>query len=154
MLIGAPFGVFLLSLFADKHGRKQGLIVCLLLLAVCAYLWSLIPIDNIFALMSVGFILCSILYYYAILACSVYLGEEFPTRVRMRGSGFAHAVGRIAGIVSPYVTAFLLQSYGTPTVFLVNGIVLVVSAIIIGICGEETRGKTLEEINDSVLPNN
>ena len=150
MLIGAPFGIFLLSLFADKHSRKKGLIVCLLLLAVCAYLWSLIPTSNIFALMTVGFILCSILYYYSLLACSVYLGEGFPTEIRMRGSGFAHAIGRLAGIISPYAIAFLLQSYGAPMVFLVNGSILVISAIIIGICGEETRGRSLEEINDKI----
>jgi putative MFS transporter len=151
MLIGAPFGIFLLSLFADKHDRKKGLIVCLLLLAICAYLWSLIPTSNIFALMAVGFVLCSILYYYSLLACSVYLGEEFPTEIRMRGSGFAHAVGRLAGIISPYIIAFLLQSYGAPAVFLTNGLILVIAAIIIGICGEETRGRSLEEINDNIL---
>lgn len=151
MLIGAPFGIFLLSLFADKHKRKKALIICLLLLAVCAYLWSLIPIGNTFALMAVGFILCSILYYYSLLACSVYLGEAFPTRIRLRGSGFAHAVGRLAGIISPYAIAFLLQSYGAPAVFLANGAVLVISAIIIGVCGEETQGKSLEEINDTIL---
>lgn len=151
MLIGAPFGIFLLSLFADKHGRKKGLIICLLLLALCAYLWSLIPIDNIFAIMVVGFILCSILYYYSLLACSVYLGEEFPTELRLRGAGFANAVGRLAGIISPYAIAFLLQSYGAPIVFLANGAVLVILAIIIGICGDETRGRSLEDINDIVI---
>lgn len=147
MLLGAPFGIFLLSIFADKHDRKKGLIICLFLLAIFAYVWSLIPMDNIFALMSVGFIVCAILYYYAILACSVYLGEGFPTEVRLRGSGFAHAIGRLAGIISPYAIAFLLQSYGAPAVFLTNGAVLIVLAIIIGFCGEETRGKSLEEIN-------
>ena len=140
MLLGAPFGIFLLSIFADKHDRKKGLIICLFLLAIFAYVWSLIPMDNIFALMSVGFIVCAILYYYAILACSVYLGEGFPT---------AHAIGRLAGIISPYAIAFLLQSYGAPAVFLTNGAVLIVLAIIIGFCGEETRGKSLEEINAS-----
>lgn len=149
MLLGAPFGIFLLSIFADKHDRKKGLIICLFLLAIFAYVWSLIPMDNIFALMSVGFIVCAILYYYAILACSVYLGEGFPTEIRLRGSGFAHAIGRLAGIISPYAIAFLLQSYGAPAVFLTNGAVLIVLAIIIGFCGEETRGKSLEEINAS-----
>lgn len=139
----------MLSIFADKHDRKKGLIICLFLLAIFAYVWSLIPMDNIFALMSVGFIVCAILYYYAILACSVYLGEGFPTEIRLRGSGFAHAIGRLAGIISPYAIAFLLQSYGAPAVFLTNGAVLIVLAIIIGFCGEETRGKSLEEINAS-----
>ncbi len=117
MLIGAPFGIFFLVIFADKHDRKTGLIVCLIALAILAYLWSLVPIDNVAAVMFVGFILCGLLYYYALLACSVYLGEVFPTEIRLRGAGVAHAVGRIAGIVSPYGVAFLLQSSNVSTVF-------------------------------------
>lgn len=151
MLLGAPFGIFILSLFADKHKRKKALIICLILLAACAYLWSLIPIGNTFALMAVGFILCCILYYYSLLACSVYLGEPFPTQIRLRGSGFANAFGRLAGIISPYAIAFLLQSYGSPAVFLAIGVLLVLSAVIIGVCGEETQGKSLEEINGDIL---
>ena len=100
--------------------------------------------------MFVGFILCSLLYYYALLACSVYLGEIFPTEIRLRGAGFAHAVGRIAGILSPYGVAFLLQTSGVSSVFLINGILLVVLAVVIGVFGTETRGKSLEQINDPV----
>ncbi len=151
MLIGAPFGIFFLGVFADKHDRKKGLVVCLLLLAFCAYVWSLIPADAIIAIMAVGFVLCAVLYYYSLLACSVYLGEIFPTRVRIRGAGFANAVGRVAGILSPYYVAFLLQSSGASTVFFVNGIILVVLALIIAFCGVETRQRSLEDINDSVL---
>ncbi len=151
MLIGAPFGIFFLAIFADKHDRKKGLIVCLLALAVLAYVWSLVPVDNVAAVMFIGFILCALLYYYALLACSVYLGEVFPTEIRLRGAGVAHAVGRIAGIVSPYGVAFLLQSSNVSSVFLIIGIVLVLLALVIGVFGVETRRKTLEEINDPVL---
>lgn len=151
ILIGAPFGIFFLGIFADKHDRKKGLVVCLLALAVLTYLWSLVPIDNVLAIMFVGFVLCSLLYYYALLACSVYLGEIFPTEIRLRGAGFAHAVGRIAGILSPFGIAFLLQTSGASSVFLVNGIILVFLAIIINFFGVETRGKSLEEINDPII---
>lgn len=149
MLLGAPFGIFLLSMFGNKHPRKTGMIVCLLLLAISGYVWSLQ--SNVIVIMITGFILCTITYYYALLACSVYLGEAFPTEIRLRGSGFSNAMGRIAAIVTPSIVAFFLQSSGVVSVYIFVGICMVVFAIIIGICGTETRNRTLEDINDSVV---
>ena len=62
-LLGAPFGIFLLSLFGNKHPRKIGMIVLLLILAVAGYIWSLQTQPMV--LMIVGFILCTLVYYYA-----------------------------------------------------------------------------------------
>ena len=72
-LLGAPFGSFLVSRFGNKHPRKIGMIVLLLILAVAGYIWSLQTQPIV--IMIVGFILCTLVYYYALLACSVYLGE-------------------------------------------------------------------------------
>lgn len=101
--------------------------------------------------MITGFILCTITYYYSLLSCSVYLGEAFPTEIRLRGSGFSSAMGRIVSIVTPSIVAALLQSTGIVSVYVFVGICLVVFAIIIGICGIETRNRSLEDINDSVV---
>lgn len=151
MLIGAPVGIFILSALADKHPRKGGLIVTLLLVAACGYLWSLVPVDQVYVIMGVGFVLCCLAYYYSLLACSVYIGEIFPTELRARGSGLANAIGRISAIFSPIWIAYLLNTSGAASVYLVNGAILVVVAVIIGILGVETRGKTLEESNDSIV---
>ncbi len=148
-LMGAPFGIFLLSIFGNKHPRKVGMVVLLPLLAIAGYLWSLQTEPVV--IMAVGFILCTLTYYYALLACSVYLGEAFPTEIRLRGSGFSNAMGRIAAIVTPSIVASFLQSSGVVSVYVFVGICMVVFAVIIGICGIETRNKTLEEINDDVV---
>ena len=140
MLIGAPVGIFILSFLADKHSRKGGLIVTLLLVAVCGYLWSLVPVDQVALIMAIGFVLCCLAYYYSLLACSVYIGEIFPTELRARGSGLANAIGRIAAIISPMWISYLLSTSGAASVYLVNGIILVVVAILIGVFGVETRG--------------
>ena len=149
MLMGAPFGIFLLSMFGNKHPRKVGMVVCLLLLAVAGYIWSLQT--DVLVIMVSGFILCTITYYYSLLACSVYLGEVFPTQIRTRGSGFANACGRIASISTPTIVAFFLQTSGVVSVYIFVGTCMVVFAIIIAICGIETRNRTLEEINDDVV---
>ena len=151
MLIGAPVGIFILSFLADKHSRKGGLIVTLLLVAVCGYLWSLVPVDQVALIMAIGFVLCCLAYYYSLLACSVYIGEIFPTELRARGSGLANAIGRIAAIISPMWISYLLSTSGAASVYLVNGIILVVVAILIGVFGVETRGSTLEEANDAIV---
>lgn len=151
MLIGAPVGIFILSALADKHPRKGGLIVTLLLVALCGYLWSLVPVDQVYVIMGVGFVLCCLAYYYSLLACSVYIGEIFPTELRARGSGLANAIGRISAIVSPIWITFLLNTSGAASVYLVNGVILIIVALLIGIFGVETRGKTLEESNDSIV---
>ena len=51
----------------------------------------------------------------------------------------------------PSIVASLLQSTGVVSVYVFVGICMVVFAVIIGICGIETRNKTLEEINDEVV---
>lgn len=151
MLIGAPVGIFILSALADKHPRKGGMIVTLLLVAACGYLWSLVPVDQVYLIMAIGFILCCMAYYYSLLACSVYIGEIFPTELRARGSGLANAIGRIAAIISPIWITYLLNTSGAASVYMVNGAVLVVVAILIGVFGVETRHTTLEEANDSIV---
>ena len=101
--------------------------------------------------MAVGFIMCTIVYYYSLLACSVYLGEVFPTEIRLRGSGFSNGMGRIAAISTPSVVAFFLQSSGVVSVYVFVGVCMVVFAVVIAICGVETRNRSLEEINDAVV---
>lgn len=149
MLLGAPFGIFLLSVFGNKHPRKAGMIVTLLLLAVAGPIWSM-QTDPI-VIMATGFVLCTICYYYALLACSVYLGEAFPTQIRTRGSGFSNAMGRIASISTPSIVAYFLMSSGVVSVYIFVAACMVVFALIIGICGVETRDKSLEEINDEAI---
>ncbi len=151
MLIGAPVGIWVLSMTADRVNRKPALIVSLCLLAVSGFLWTLVPVDNIPMIMFVGFIMCCIDYYYALLACSVYIGEIFPTELRIRGAGFGNAIGRLGAVLAPYWVAFFLQTSGATTAYLVNGAIAVVAAIIIGVLGIETRHKTLEEVNDDIV---
>lgn len=75
-LLGAPFGIFLLSLFGNKHPRKIGMIVLLLILAVAGYIWSLQTQPIV--IMIVGFILCTLVYYYALARLLGVSGRSIP----------------------------------------------------------------------------
>ena len=86
---------------------------------------------------------------------SVYLSEPFPTEVKVRGAGIANAFGRIGAILNPMWVAWFLGNWPTETaamgIFGVSAITAVVAAIVVAVLGVETKGKTLEEINDGVF---
>ncbi len=150
MLIGCPVGVWLESIFVDKHPRKWGMVVLLVLIAVAGFIWA--QQTNEMVIMVTGFVLCALTYYYALVACSAYLGEVFPTELRLRGGGFANAMGRVAAIVSPSIVAGCFAAANPAgAVYTFVGITVFVMAFIIAICGVETRGQTLESINDDII---
>jgi putative MFS transporter len=86
-----------------------------------------------------------------------YTPELYPTRVRGTGTGSAAAFGRIGGILAPLVVGRLMTAPGPATagaggfaaVFTVFTVVLLTGAAAVAIYGEETRGRTLEQIAGS-----
>ena len=144
IMFGAPFGVFISSQIVDKFPRKKMAIILLLVIGLLGYFYSLQRTEE--AIVIVGFILTVINYIFTCFACSVYVPELWPTEARMRGMGFANAVGRVSAVFSPYGVAWLLSNYGSIAVFIGLGVVLTLIALIVGTLGVETRNKSLEEI--------
>lgn len=150
--LGIPLGVFLLSCFIDKFGRKPQLIIMMPLSGICGIIWSFIPADQTVLIMIVGFIMAAMVYYWSLICSSVYLSEPFPTAVKVRGAGIANAVGRIGAILNPmWVTYFLATDLGAIGIYGVSLATTVVCAIIVAALGVETKGKTLEQITDGVF---
>ena len=58
------------------------------------------------------------------------------------------AVGRIVAVFTPYGVAALLTHYGSITVFIVLGVMLLLCALVLSIFGIETRKVSLEEISE------
>ena len=152
--LGIPAGVAIMSLLIDRFGRKPQLIILLPLSGVCGFAWSLIPADQTILIMAVGFVMAAMVYYWSLIVSSVYLSEPFPTEVKVRGAGIANAFGRIGAILNPiWVTYFLGTSLGAVGIFGVSLITAIVAAIFVAAWGVETKGRTLEEINDGVFDN-
>jgi len=146
IMFGAPLGVFISSQVVDRFPRKKMAVVLLLAIGLLGYVYSLQRSAE--AIVIVGFILTVINYVFTCFACSVYVPELWPTEARMRGMGFANAVGRASAVFSPYGVAWLLSNYGSIAVFIGLGIILTVIAIIVSTLGVETRNKSLEEIGE------
>lgn len=53
-----------------------------------------------------------------------------------------------------WITYFLSTDLGAVGIFGVSFATAVVAAIVVGVLGVETKGKTLEEINDGVFEKN
>lgn len=78
-----------------------------------------------------------------------YTAELFPTRLRGTGSGSASAFGRLGALTVPGAMALLLGSWtsGHQAVFFMFAAILLAGAFALAVLGEETKGRTLEEIS-------
>jgi putative MFS transporter len=76
-----------------------------------------------------------------------YTPELYPTRIRGTGAGWSGAVGRIAGILAPSLTAVAVSSMGTFETFMVFFGLQFVAAVVVAALAVETKGRTLEQIS-------
>lgn len=144
MMVGAPLGALIGSFIVDKFGRKWCLTIFMLAAGALGYAYA--SQNVMWMILTIGFFLTIIIYVLLTLGLAIYVPELFPTNVRMRGSGFCNAIGRLATIFSPYGVAWILKHYDTKIVFAALGIILIIVAFIIATLGVETKQKSLDEI--------
>lgn len=145
IMIGAPAGIFIAALIIDRFPRRLFGSSLLLIIALLGYVYSIQTEE--WAILSYGLVMIFFLYMYVCFASAVYVPELWPTHLRLRGSGFVNAVGRIVAVFTPYGVAVLLTHYGSVTVFIVLGVTLVFCALILFCFGIETRKVSLEAIS-------
>lgn len=145
IMIGAPVGIFIAALIIDRFPRRLFGSSLLIIIALLGYFYSIQTEE--WAILSYGLMMIFFLYMYVCFASAVYVPELWPTHLRLRGSGFVNAVGRIVAVFTPYGVAVLLTRYGSITVFIVLGLMLVLCALILFFFGIETRKVSLEDIS-------
>ena len=137
-------GYFSAAFLVDRIGRKATLVPFLTGCAVAAYLfggattgWEIISYGCFISFFNLG--AWGVVY--------TYTPELYPTGMRGTGAGTAAAVGRIGGIVAPLVVGKILAAnLGQQIVFAQFALVVFAGAIAVMVLGEETKGKSLEEI--------
>src|SRR5581483_9708009 len=81
-----------------------------------------------------------------------YTPEQYPTAVRASGAGFAAGAGRLIGAFAPTLVGAMLVRFGSPyAAFVVFAAVVLAGALVVLLLGEETRGKSLEQIGEARL---
>lgn len=139
-------GYFSAAYLVDRIGRKPTLAGYLAMSAVSAYFFGQGG--------SAGVVLFwgSLMSFFNLGAWGVvytYTPELYPTRIRAFGSGWAAAIGRFGGILAPTIVGYMIAGpQGFAQVFTMFTGVMLAVAIAVGLFGEETKGKGLDEINN------
>ena len=139
-------GYFSAAWLVERWGRKPTLVAYLLGTAVSAYLFGNAGAGTD------AFIYVSLLSFFNLGAWAVVYTispEMYPTAIRASGAGTAASVGRVGGIIGPFLTPVLVAAYGQAAVFAVFMVILVVIAVDVWVLAEETRGRSLEELGEA-----
>ena len=139
-------GYFAAAYLVERWGRKPTLALFLLGTAVSAFLFGSSGTG------ADAFLWVSLLSFFNLGAWGIvytYTPELYPTSIRASGAGAAAAAGRIGGIGAPFVTPLLVGPLGQTGVFGLFTALIVLTAVVVLVLGEETRGRSLEEISAS-----
>jgi putative MFS transporter len=137
-------GYFSAAWLVERWGRKPTLVTYLLGTAAAAFLFGNAGTGTD------AFIYVALLSFFNLGAWAIvytYSPELYPTAIRATGAGIAAAVGRIGGIIGPFLTPVLVPTLGQSGVFALFMVVLVVTALNVWLLAEETKGRSLEEIS-------
>ena len=140
-------GYFSAAWLVERWGRKPTLVTYLLGTAAAAFLFGNAGTGTD------AFIYVALLSFFNLGAWAIvytYSPELYPTAIRATGAGIAAAVGRIGGIIGPFLTPVLVPTLGQSGVFALFMVVLVVTALNVWLLAEETKGRSLEEISGAV----
>jgi putative MFS transporter len=142
-LAGIP-GFFTAAWLVEAWGRKSTCVLMLLGSAVTSYFYG--TSANLTQLIGFGlamqfflFGMWSVLY--------AYTPELYPTRARATGTGCASAIGRLGSLLGPYIVGVVLPTAGQFGVFALGAGAFVVAALVVIVLGEETKGRSLEDIS-------
>lgn len=138
-------GYYVAAYLVDRVGRRPILMVSYLLYAACAYLLGVSagPAEILLWGCLAGFFNSAVFS-----VVWAYTPESYPTRLRATASGWASGFGRLGGLVAPSAVGILLGSWSgsyTPIFVMVSGMLLV-GAASITFLGQETKGRSLEDI--------
>jgi putative MFS transporter len=141
-------GYFAAAWLVERIGRKRTLVPFMLLCAVSSYFFGSAATNAELILWG------ALVSFFNLGAWGVtygYTPELYPTRLRGTGAGWAAAFGRSGAILAPIMVGRITGAWGHDgfsVVFLMFAAVLAAGAVVVAVLGEETRGRTLEEISD------
>ena len=138
-------GYFSAAWLVDRWGRKPTLTAYMLGCAVASYVFGRISTSGAVLLWG------SLISFFNLGAWGVvytYTPENYPTALRGTGSGWAVGIGRVGGILAPMVVGRMLRLWGgrQDLVFAQFAVVVLVGLLAVVLAGEETKGRSLEEI--------
>ncbi|MDR1807531.1 MAG: MFS transporter [Propionibacteriaceae bacterium] len=142
-LIAAVIGP-VAGVIADKIGRRLSVLLTMVYFAAAVLFLAAFSTKvggvMLFAmiLVCIGLQFCNVLLW-------IFVPENFPTRVRASGVGFAGSCGRVVSFLSPMVIGAIIKALGDLSGFIVVAIVTAVGGVIVYLFSKETAGESLEK---------
>jgi MFS transporter, putative metabolite:H+ symporter len=147
-------GYYAAAALVERWGRKATLVTFLTCAAIGSFFFAsatLAAHPSVQAVIIWG----AVIAFFNLGAWGVtytYTPEQYPTAIRASGAGLAASAGRFVGIFGPALVGSMLARFGSPyNVFVVFACVMFAGAVVVLALGEETRGKSLEELSDTRL---
>jgi len=141
----APLAPLIASTFADRIERKWQIVTAAGIMACAGLLFAFVRHPALViacgTIITVGSTVISMNFH-------AYQSELYPTRIRAMAVGLVYSASRISGMLSGFLIAFMLGHYGLPSALALIAGSMVVVALVIGILGPHTRGRSLESLND------
>jgi MFS family permease len=146
--LGCFFGVYAFTYLTHYTGRKKAFAISFVAaMGMTAYtFWNLREISDIFWMIPLmGFAQLSLFGGY-----SIYLAEQFPTRLRSTGTSFCYNVGRFAAAAGPFTLGYLTKDVfgGYPEPMRYAGVTMSL-VFLVGLAAlpfaPETKGQPLPE---------
>lgn len=131
-------GYFTTAYLIEKLGRKFVLATYLLLTGASAIWFGNAVTEG--SLLAAG---CCLSFFNlgAWGAMYAYTPELYPTEVRSTGVGLAASIGRVGGVIGPYLVGMLISGgSAVSVVFVVFFVAIVVGAFAVVFLGKETKG--------------
>ncbi|MCM3136118.1 MFS transporter [Paenibacillus polysaccharolyticus] len=143
MTIAQLPGYFTAAYFIERFGRKFVLVVYLTLTAFSAIAFGLATTEA--TILAAGICL-SFFNLGAWGGLYAYSPELYPTSVRSTGVGLATSVGRIGGVLAPFMVGMLVQkAVPISLIFTIFFVTILVGAAAVLFWGRETKGQELAE---------
>lgn len=141
MMLGAPIGATIGTLFVDRAGRKKIILTAFIATAILgiAYAYE----TTTAGILINGFLLTVCLYILVATVVSVYTNELFDTAHRFRGAGIANGISKLLNVLMPTLIAFMIMHVSTSFIYYTIAGLAVIAAITIGIFGPETDNKSV-----------
>lgn len=145
--VGPPLGALFAMLLSDRFQRRT---TSLVLTAIIAALMLVFAFTGSYALLVVSGFAVTMLLQSNTAVVYAYLPEVFPTVLRGLGSGLANGFSRLAGFGNAFLIAAVAAAFGFGGVFTLTAVFILGCGLTVGLFGERTRGRRLEEIGEHV----
>jgi putative MFS transporter len=140
----SPLGPVICVLTTERIERKHALVILPLLMALSGMAFPYA--QSGLQIIVIGATITFFSYWFSAVL-HAYQAEVFPTRIRATGVGFTYSISRLSVIASTSIIAALLQ-YGVMFVFIFIASCMVLIALLIGLFGERTNARLLENVSN------